>query len=128
MVAVSGTSCSTASHLSTNFRLIDKAGRMQTIAAEAEAINQAVNDYLLAHIDETKRIKFIHVSSIIHNGLMDLDVTGLDEIPTSISSSMPLFNKACRDLGMESLSDFIESLHLDIEAMFKIVTDNNRGI
>jgi hypothetical protein len=132
MVTVPSESCEELCHIASNIRLIDKTNQIQRIAEETERINQRVNNYINANPDETKRIKFIHISSIINNGLMDLDVTGLDLIPAltpeSISSSMALFNKVCIDLSMESLRDFIDSLHLDIEAMFNIVLKSNKGI
>ena len=132
MVTVSDENCEELCHIASSVRLIDKTNEVQRIAEEAERINQRVNDYINAHPDEKKRIKFIHITSIINNGLMDLDVSGIELIPkftpTTISSSMALFNKVCIDLSMESLRDFIDSLHLDIEAMFNIVLKSNKGI
>ena len=118
--------CEELSYPAGNFRFIDKAAQLEIMADEAKQINKRVNDYLLANTKECTRLKLLHAAMIVAGGIRDLNVDGIESIPgMSISSSLPLFNKLSVQPSMESLSEFIESLHLDIDAMYDLVKKNN---
>lgn len=119
-------SCEELSYPANNFRFISKASQLEIMADEAKQINERVNEYLLSHKSECTRLKLLHAAMIVSQGIQDLNIAGIESIPgMSISSSLPLFNKLSVQPSMESLSEFIESLHLDIDAMYDLVKKNN---
>jgi hypothetical protein len=98
-----------------NFRYVDEAGKLETLKLEIEKAYSAAEKL---GDDAGRYVNFI---------ARTFDPAPLISNPLLASSSLALFNKLCAKPDLENLGLLIESLQLDIDALYKRVEDNNKG-
>lgn len=113
--------------LNDNFKDIDKAGGIETLEINVEEINRRVNNYLMSCDGCGKRTAMVHASSIISSGVRNLDPESIWKLDCT-SSSFSLFNRIHREPSVELLSEFMTSLHNDIEYLYNRVEQRNRVV
>lgn len=97
-----------------NFRYVDEAGKLQTLKIEIETAYNAAEKL---GDDSSRYVRFI---------ARTFDPAPLISTPLLTSSSLALFNKLCSKPTIDNMGLLIESLQLDIEALYQRVEDNNK--